>query len=77
MFSFLTRFNYSDHGAFRTVRTPQEVARRAQEMIAEGALKEKDAESGQENKPKAPQVNWNVGDLEYEAYMRMLDSAVS
>lgn len=50
----------------------QEVVRRAQQMIEDGALK---------NKPgtqvdKKPQVRWNIGDLEYEAYMRMLDSAV-
>lgn len=46
-------------------------------MIAEGALKAKDAEDGQKNEAKAPQVAWNIGDLEFEAYMRMLDSAVS
>lgn len=62
----------------------QEVVRRAQEMIEDGALKEK---AGQQQpsaagdvdtkEKKAPQVRWNLGDLEFEAYMRMMDNAVS
>lgn len=52
----------------------QEVVRRAQEMIEDGALKEKE---GQVDTKKAMQVRWNLGDLEFEAYMRMMDSAVS
>ncbi|EFX68189.1 hu li tai shao-like protein [Daphnia pulex] len=59
-----------------------EVVRRAQEMIEDGALKEK---AGQRQpsaagdvdtkEKKAPQVRWNLGDLEFEAYMRMMDNA--
>lgn len=49
-----------------------EVVRRAQEMIEDGALKEKE---GQVDTKKAMQVRWNLGDLEFEAYMRMMDSA--
>lgn len=66
------------------VCTQQEVVRRAQEMIEDGALKEK---AGQQQpsaagdvdtkEKKAPQVRWNLGDLEFEAYMRMMDNAVS
>jgi hypothetical protein len=53
-------------------------------MIEDGALKEK---AGQQQpsaagdvdtkEKKAPQVRWNLGDLEFEAYMRMMDNAVS
>lgn len=53
------------------VCTTQEVVRRAQQMIEDGALKAKE-----ETDKKAPQVRWNLGDLEFEAYMRMMDSAV-
>lgn len=47
------------------------MVRRAQQLIEEGALK---AKSGSANKSH---VSWKLGDLEFEAYMRMMDSAVS
>ena len=53
----------------------QEVVRRAQQMIEEGALKEKPGQEVDKTAKASPK--WNLGDLEFEAYMRMLDSAVS
>lgn len=46
-------------------------------MIEDGALKEKAGQGDVDTKQKAPQVRWNLGDLEFEAYMRMMDNAVS
>jgi hypothetical protein len=46
-------------------------------MIEDGALKEKAGQRDVDTKSKAPQVRWNLGDLEFEAYMRMMDNAVS
>jgi hypothetical protein len=47
-------------------------------MIKDGALKEKAGHGDDvDTKKKAPQVRWNLGDLEFEAYMRMMDNAVS
>ncbi len=58
-------------------RVQQEVVRRAQEMIEDGAMKEKAAQPGDVDTKETPQVRWNLGDLEFEAYMRMMDNAVS
>ncbi len=76
---------YSSHICFFVVcfslaapHITQEVVRRAQQMIEDGALKEKPGQEREVDKTaKAPQVRWNIGDLEFEAYMRMMDSAVS
>lgn len=51
----------------------QEVARKVGEMIAAGALKQKN--EGAVVLPS--EVIWGEGELEFEAYMRMMDSAVS
>lgn len=42
-------------------------------MIADGAL-DRDQEKDDSDRKD---VLWNIGELEFEAYMRMLDSAVS
>ena len=55
--------------------------RQAQEFAAKGMLKEKAAALSAGSQfdqmiKKKSQVNWTIGDMDYEAYMRLLDSAV-
>jgi len=54
--------------------------RQAQEFAAKGMLKEKAAALSAGSQfdqmiKKKSQVNWTIGDMDYEAYMRLLDSA--
>lgn len=50
------------------------MVRRASEFASAGNFNKKENES---EDTKIPDIKWNVGDIEYEAYMRMLDAAVS
>jgi len=46
-------------------------------MIAAGALKQKQEGNAAVNTKSSAEVLWGIGELEFEAYMRMMDSAVS
>lgn len=56
----------------------QETARRMQEVISAGALnlKPEQQDSKVVISQSPAEVLWNIGELEFEAYMRMMDSAV-
>ena len=57
----------------------QAKVRSAAEFAAKGMMKEKMAATAtkySEIIKKKTQVNWAIGDMDYEAYMRLLDSAV-
>ena len=50
--------------------------KKAAEFMSKGKFAEK-KEEGAPDQNKSPDITWNIGDIEYEAYMRMLDAAVS
>ena len=53
--------------------------RSAQEFAAKGMLKDKQQAMSpeyEEMMKMKTQVNWGIGDMDYEAWMRLLDSAV-
>ena len=48
------------------------MVRKAAEFAAKGMLKQKQ----ETDADKKPEIQWKPGDLDFEAYMRLLDSAV-
>lgn len=44
---------------------------------AEGEQQQQPAEGGELDKPRGREAKWRLGDMEFEAYMRMLDNSVS
>jgi len=54
------------------------MVRSAQEFAAKGMLKDKQQAMSpeyEEMMKMKTQVNWGIGDMDYEAWMRLLDSA--